>query len=59
VIKSGRVRWGGHVESIRESRNSNKVLRDTPEKRPLGRPRSTFGDIIKMYFKYDRGGSCT
>ena len=30
VIKSGRMRWGGHVENIRESRNVRGVLMDTP-----------------------------
>ena len=30
MIKSGRMGCNGHVESMRDSRNANKVLMDTP-----------------------------
>ncbi|KAJ4449275.1 hypothetical protein ANN_00673 [Periplaneta americana] len=39
-IKSRRLRWGGHVARMGESRNAYRVLVGRPEgKRPLGRPR--------------------
>jgi hypothetical protein len=39
-MKSGRVRWVGHVALMREDRKRYKVLVEkTEEKRPLGRPR--------------------
>ncbi|KAJ4432001.1 hypothetical protein ANN_20615 [Periplaneta americana] len=39
-IKFRRLRWAGHVASMGESRNANRVLVGRPEgKRPLGRPR--------------------
>jgi hypothetical protein len=49
VIKSRRMRWAGHVARMREKRNVYKLLVGKPEgKRPLGRPRRTWIDNIKM-----------
>jgi hypothetical protein len=40
VIKSGRMRWAGHVARLRERRGAYMVLMGKPEgKRPLGRHR--------------------
>jgi hypothetical protein len=40
VIKSGRMRWAGHVARMGEGRSLYRVLVGRPEgKRPLGRPR--------------------
>jgi hypothetical protein len=37
VIKSGRIRWAGHVERMGEGRGVYRVLVGRPEsKRPLG-----------------------
>ncbi|KAJ4439313.1 hypothetical protein ANN_07435 [Periplaneta americana] len=48
-IKSRRLRWAGHVARMGESRNAYRVLIGRPEgKRPLGRPRRRWEDIIKM-----------
>ena len=49
VIKSRKMRWAGHVARMEEGRGVRKVLMGKPEgKRPLGRPRSRWGDNIKM-----------
>jgi hypothetical protein len=49
VIKSGRIRWAGHVARMAEGRGVHKVLVGKPEgKRPLGRPRRRWEDNIKM-----------
>ena len=49
VIKSGRMRWAGHVASMGEGRGVHKVLVGKPEgKRPLGRPRRRWEDNINM-----------
>ena len=46
VIKSRRMRWGGHVG---EEREVYRVLVGKPEgKRPLGRPRHRWVDNIRM-----------
>ncbi|KAJ4432124.1 hypothetical protein ANN_20740 [Periplaneta americana] len=48
-IKSRRLRWAGHITRMGESRNAYRVLVGRPEgKRPLGRPRRTWEDNIKM-----------
>ncbi|KAJ4436783.1 hypothetical protein ANN_16915 [Periplaneta americana] len=48
-IKSRRLRWAGHVARMGESRNAYRMLVGRPEgKRPLGRPRRTWEDNIKM-----------
>ena len=49
VIKSGRIRWAGHVARMEEGRGVHKVLVGKPEgKRPLGRPRRRWEDNIKI-----------
>ena len=49
VIKSRRMRRAGHVACMEEGRGMHKVLVGKPEgKRPLGRPRRRWEDIIKM-----------
>jgi hypothetical protein len=48
-IKSGRMRWAGHVARMGEGRNVYRVLVGKPEgKRPLGRPRRRWEDGLKM-----------
>jgi hypothetical protein len=40
MIKSRRMRWGGHVAHMGEKRNTYRILLGKPEgRRPLGRPR--------------------
>jgi hypothetical protein len=52
VIKSRRMRWGGHVACMGEGRGAYRVLVGKPKgKRPLGRPRHRWEDNIKMDFK--------
>jgi hypothetical protein len=49
VIKSGRMRWAGHVARMGEGRGVYRVLVGRPEgKIPLGRPRRRWEDNIKM-----------
>ena len=49
VIKSRRMRLGGHVARMGEERGVYRVLVGKPEgKRPLGRPRSRWVDNIRM-----------
>jgi hypothetical protein len=49
VIKSGRMRWTGHVARMGEGRGACRVLVGRPEgRRPLGRPRRRWEDNIKM-----------
>jgi hypothetical protein len=48
MIKSRRMRWAGHVVRMGERRNAYRILVGNPEgKRPLGRPRRRWVDIIK------------
>jgi hypothetical protein len=48
-VKSGRMRWAGHVARMGEERKLYKVLVGKPEgKRPLGRPRRRWGDGMRM-----------
>jgi hypothetical protein len=48
VINSGRMRWAGHVARTEEGRGVYRVLVGKPEgRRPLGRPRRGWEDIIK------------
>jgi hypothetical protein len=43
------MRWAGHEARIGEKRNAYRILVGKPEgKRPLGRPRRTWADNIKM-----------
>ena len=47
VIKLRRMRWVGHVACMEEGKGMHKVLVGKPEgKRPLGRPRCRWEDII-------------
>jgi hypothetical protein len=49
MIKSRRMRWAGHVARMGEKRNAYRILVGKPEgKRPLGRPRRSWVDNIKM-----------
>jgi hypothetical protein len=48
-IKSRRMRWAGHVESMRGGRNVCRVLVGKPERKtPLGRPRRRWEDGLKV-----------
>ena len=52
MIKSRRLRWGGHVARMEEDRTAFKILTDKPaEKSPLGRPRRRWEDNIRMDLK--------
>ena len=52
MIKSGRLRWAGHVIRMEEDRSTFKIVTDTPAgKRPLGRPRRRWEDNIRMELK--------
>jgi hypothetical protein len=49
MIKSRRMRWAGHVARMGETRNVYGILVGKLEgKGPLGRPRRTWVDNIKM-----------
>jgi hypothetical protein len=49
VIKSGRLRWAGHVACMGERRGAYRALVGNPEgRRQLGRPRQRWEDNIKM-----------
>jgi hypothetical protein len=51
-VKSRRMRWAGHVARMGEERKVYKVLVGKPEgKRPLGRPRCRWEDVIRMDLK--------
>ena len=51
VIKSRRLRWEGHVERMGDRNGAYSVLVGKPAgRRPLGRPRRTWEDNIKMDF---------
>ena len=48
VIKSRRMRWGGHVAHMGEAMGVYRVLVRKPEgRRPLGRPRRRWADNIR------------
>jgi hypothetical protein len=52
VIKSRRMRWMGHVARMGEGRGIYRVLVGRPEcKRPLGRPRHSWEDNIKLHIR--------
>jgi len=58
VVKSRRMRWAGRVARMGEDRGVHRVLVGKPEgKRPLGRPRHRWEDIIKMDLQEVGGGS--
>jgi hypothetical protein len=49
AIKSGRMRWAGHVARMGEKKSAYRILVGRPEgRRPLGRPRHRWEDNIKM-----------
>jgi hypothetical protein len=49
IIKSRRMRWAGHVARMGDKRNVYRLLVGQPQgKRPLGRPRRSWIDNIKM-----------
>ena len=49
VIKSGRMRWAGHVARVDEERRVYSFLVGKPEgRRPMGRPRRRWMDNIRM-----------
>jgi hypothetical protein len=57
VLKT-RIRWVGHLENTAGTRNAaHKILVGKPEgKRPFGRPRHRWKDIIKLdLLPQDRG----
>jgi hypothetical protein len=57
VVKSRRMRWAGHVARMGEDRDVHRMLVGKPEgKRPLGRPRRRWEDIIKMDLQEVGGG---
>jgi hypothetical protein len=48
MVKSRRMRWGGHVAQMGNTRNAYRILVGKPEgKRPLARPRCRWVDNIK------------
>ena len=50
VIKSRRMRWVGHVACMGEWRGAYSVLEGKPYgNRPLGRPKHSWEDNIKVY----------
>ena len=52
VIKSSRLRWGGHVSRIEGNKRAFIMLRGKPiGKRSLGRPRRRWEDNIRMDLK--------
>jgi hypothetical protein len=52
VIKPRRMRWAEHVARLGEKRGAHRVLVKKPEgKKPLGRSRHRWGDIIKICFQ--------
>jgi hypothetical protein len=52
MIKSRRMRWAGHVGRMGEKRKAYRILVGKPGgKRPLGRPRRRWEDIIEMDFR--------
>jgi hypothetical protein len=52
MIKSGRMRWAGHVARMGEGRDVYRALVGTPQrKRSLGRPRRRWEDNIKVDFE--------
>jgi len=57
VVKSRRRRWTGHVARMGEGGGVHRILVGKPEgKRPLGRPRPSWKDNIKMDLREVGGG---
>jgi hypothetical protein len=60
VIKSRRMRWAGHVARTGERRCAYSVLYGKPVgKRPLGRPRRRWEDVIEMNLQEVEQWTCT
>jgi hypothetical protein len=58
VVKSRRMRWGGHWARMGEGRGVHRVLVGKPEgRRSLGRPRRRWEDNIKRDLQ-EVGGGC-
>jgi hypothetical protein len=56
MIKSRRMGWAGHFAQMGKERNTYRILVGKPEgKRPLGRPRCSWVDDVKMDLR-DRMG---
>jgi hypothetical protein len=54
TIKSRRMRWVGQVARMGEKRKAYRLLVGKPEgKRPLGRPRRRWMDIIRILERWD------
>jgi hypothetical protein len=52
MLKSGRMRWAGHVAQMVEEWNAYRILVGKPEGRmQLGRPRRRWVDNIEMYLR--------
>jgi hypothetical protein len=52
MMKSRRMIWTEHVERMGKKRNGYRILLGKPEgKRPEGRPRHRWEDIIKMHLR--------
>ena len=52
VIKSRRLKWGGHVARMEDDSSAFKILTGiTKEKRLLGRPRHRWKDSIRLTLK--------
>ena len=52
MIKSRRLRWGGHVARKEEGRSAFKILTGKPtNKIPLGRPKHRWEDNIRRNLK--------
>jgi hypothetical protein len=48
MIKSGRMRWAGHVARMGEKRNAYRILVGKREGQRQGRPRRRWVDNIKI-----------
>jgi hypothetical protein len=49
IMKSKRMKWAGHVAPMEEKRTATRILGGKSEgKRPLGRPRCSWVNNIKM-----------
>jgi hypothetical protein len=57
VVKSGQMRWAGHVSRMEEDRVVHRVLVGKPKgKRPLGRPRRRWRIILRGICRKWGGG---
>jgi len=55
VVKSGRMRWAGHVAHMGEDRGVHRVLVGKPDGK-MGGPRRRWDDNIKMDLQEVGGG---